>query len=39
VSLPDGSSLEGRATDVDAAGRLVVDGQPVTAGDVVHVRT
>jgi BirA family biotin operon repressor/biotin-[acetyl-CoA-carboxylase] ligase len=39
VSLPDGSSLEGQATDVDAAGRLVVDGQPVTAGDVLHVRT
>lgn len=39
VHLPDGSTLEGDATDVDEHGRLVVAGQPVTAGDVVHVRT
>jgi BirA family biotin operon repressor/biotin-[acetyl-CoA-carboxylase] ligase len=38
VSLPDGSTLDGAATDVDELGRLVVNGQPVTAGDVVHVR-
>ncbi|MFL6089221.1 MAG: biotin--[acetyl-CoA-carboxylase] ligase [Aeromicrobium sp.] len=38
VSLPDGTTLEGRATDVDTHGRLVVDGQAVTAGDVIHVR-
>jgi BirA family biotin operon repressor/biotin-[acetyl-CoA-carboxylase] ligase len=38
VSLPDGDTLEGEATDVDELGRLVVDGHPVTAGDVVHVR-
>jgi len=38
VSLPDGSAIEGEATDVDALGRLVVDGNPVTAGDVLHVR-
>lgn len=38
VSLPDGTILEGRATDVDTHGRLVVDGQAVTAGDVIHVR-
>ena len=29
----------GRATGVDDDGRLVVDGTPVAAGDVVHVRT
>ena len=42
VSLPDGTSLEGEATGIDADGRLVVDsgGDPiaVSAGDVVHVR-
>ena len=39
VNLPDGSTLTGPATDVDEHGRLVVDGRPITAGDVVHVRT
>jgi BirA family biotin operon repressor/biotin-[acetyl-CoA-carboxylase] ligase len=39
VSLPDGSTLDGDATDVDEHGRLIVDGHPITAGDVVHVRT
>lgn len=38
VALPDGSTLDGDATDVDTLGQLVVDGHPVTAGDVVHVR-
>lgn len=38
VGLPGGGELTGRATDVDAGGRLVVDGTPVAAGDVVHVR-
>jgi len=38
VSLPDGATLTGSATDVDEHGRLVVDGRPITAGDVVHVR-
>ena len=38
VSLPDASTLTGVATDVDEHGRLVVDGRPITAGDVVHVR-
>ncbi len=37
VHLPDGW-VEGVAEDVDAAGRLLVDGRPITAGDVVHVR-
>lgn len=42
VHLPDGETLTGRALDVDAEGRLVVDtvsGQrALAAGDVVHVR-
>jgi BirA family biotin operon repressor/biotin-[acetyl-CoA-carboxylase] ligase len=42
VSLPDGTSIEGRAQRIDAAGRLVVvAGEreiPVAAGDVRHVR-
>jgi BirA family biotin operon repressor/biotin-[acetyl-CoA-carboxylase] ligase len=38
VELPDGSTLEGVAEDVDAWGRLVVDGTAVSAGDVVHAR-
>ncbi|SFW43389.1 biotin--[acetyl-CoA-carboxylase] ligase [Amycolatopsis australiensis] len=43
VQLPDGTSLTGRAADIDAAGQLQVDlagGQrhTVFAGDVVHVR-
>ncbi|MFG1926595.1 biotin--[acetyl-CoA-carboxylase] ligase [Cryptosporangium sp. NPDC048952] len=38
VSLPAGETLHGRATDVDAEGRLVVDGRAIAAGDVVHVR-
>jgi BirA family biotin operon repressor/biotin-[acetyl-CoA-carboxylase] ligase len=43
VELPGGSELIGVATDVDAAGELVIkpdDGAEVTvsAGDVVHLR-
>lgn len=42
VDLPDGTVLEGRATDIDPTGQLVVvtaDGERhVGAGDVVHVR-
>lgn len=38
VTLTDGSTVEGPATDVDEFGRLVVNGQPVGAGDVTHVR-
>jgi BirA family biotin operon repressor/biotin-[acetyl-CoA-carboxylase] ligase len=34
-----GGVLEGVAEDVDDAGRLVVDGVPAAAGDVVHVRS
>ncbi len=36
VEVP-GASFEGVATDVDDAGRLVVDGRPIAAGDVVHL--
>ena len=42
VSLADGTSVDGRARDVDGSGRLVLDtaGGPRTfgAGDVVHLR-
>ncbi|MEN2738069.1 biotin--[acetyl-CoA-carboxylase] ligase [Microbacterium sp. X-17] len=42
VSLPDGSTLAGRAQRLDADGRLVVVAGstevPVAAGDVIHVR-
>ena len=36
VELPD-EAFEGVATDVDDAGRLVVEGRPISAGDVVHL--
>jgi BirA family biotin operon repressor/biotin-[acetyl-CoA-carboxylase] ligase len=42
VSMPGGKLVTGRARDVDATGRLVVETSsgpvPVSAGDVVHVR-
>lgn len=38
VSRPDGSVLLGTASDIDDLGRLVVDGEAVSAGDVTHVR-
>jgi BirA family biotin operon repressor/biotin-[acetyl-CoA-carboxylase] ligase len=38
VALPGGEELVGTATDVDAAGRLLVGRRAVAAGDVVHVR-
>ncbi len=38
VAMPDGSTLEGEAQDVDDLGRLVIDGTPVSAGDITHVR-
>jgi len=42
VDLPGGTTITGRAVDVDLDGRLVVDTpdgqQKVGAGDVVHVR-
>jgi BirA family biotin operon repressor/biotin-[acetyl-CoA-carboxylase] ligase len=38
VELPGGTAAAGAAADIDSAGRLVVDGQAYSAGDVVHVR-
>jgi BirA family biotin operon repressor/biotin-[acetyl-CoA-carboxylase] ligase len=38
VELPGGQAVEGAATDVDPDGRLIVDGRPYQAGDVVHLR-
>jgi biotin-[acetyl-CoA-carboxylase] ligase BirA-like protein len=42
VELPDGEILVGEATDIEEAGRLVVNGAGgehlLSAGDVVHVR-
>ena len=38
VTMSDGSTVDGAATDIDEFGRLVVGGQPVGAGDVTHVR-
>ena len=36
VSMPNGSVIEGVADAVDGDGRLVVNGHPIGAGDVVH---
>jgi BirA family biotin operon repressor/biotin-[acetyl-CoA-carboxylase] ligase len=38
VHLPGLQVVTGRAEDVDEHGRLVVDGTPYSAGDVVHLR-
>ena len=38
VELPGGTAVEGVAQEVDEGGRLVVDGTPYGAGDVVHLR-
>ena len=38
VQLPGGEVVSGRAEEVDDHGRLVVDGTPYAAGDVVHLR-
>ena len=38
VHLPGLTVVQGRADDVDEQGRLVVDGTPYSAGDVVHLR-
>jgi BirA family biotin operon repressor/biotin-[acetyl-CoA-carboxylase] ligase len=38
VQLPGGDELRGRADGVDAAGRLIVDGRALAAGDVAHLR-
>jgi BirA family biotin operon repressor/biotin-[acetyl-CoA-carboxylase] ligase len=38
VELPGGETYEGRATDIDDAGRLVVAERAFAAGDVIHLR-
>ena len=38
VELPGTDDLIGLAEDIDESGRLVVDGHPVAAGDVTHLR-
>lgn len=38
VELPGGDAIKGLADAVDDGGRLVVDGKPYGAGDVVHLR-
>lgn len=38
VELP-GRTFEGIAEDIDQSGALIVDGEPVPAGDVIHLRT
>lgn len=38
VYLPDSSVIEGEAAGLDDLGRLVVDNQSISAGDVAHVR-
>ena len=38
VEMPGGRALTGLATDVDEAGRVIVGGEPIGAGDVVHLR-
>jgi BirA family biotin operon repressor/biotin-[acetyl-CoA-carboxylase] ligase len=38
LELPGATSVEGLAESVDDEGRLVIDGTPYAAGDVVHLR-
>ena len=38
LDLPGGSAVTGVAEEVDAEGRLVVDGTPYASADVVHLR-
>lgn len=38
VTLPHAEPLEGLATGIDEFGRLIVDGQAISAGDITHVR-
>jgi len=42
AELPDGTTLTGKAADLDADGRLVLDTatgrRTLAAGDVIHVR-
>ena len=38
VTLPSGAVVNGTAEGVDDAGRLIVDGQTFSSGDIVHAR-
>lgn len=38
AELPGGRTITGIATDIDATGRLLIGDQPVSAGDVTHLR-
>ena len=38
VRVEAADAWEGLASDVDAAGRLIVDDRPVSVGDVIHLR-
>ncbi|MBJ8347335.1 biotin--[acetyl-CoA-carboxylase] ligase [Antrihabitans sp. YC2-6] len=38
ADLPGGDVITGIAVDVDETGRLLIDGTPVSAGDVTHLR-
>ncbi|GAA3543580.1 biotin--[acetyl-CoA-carboxylase] ligase [Aeromicrobium flavum] len=38
IQRADGSDVVGEATGIDASGRLVVDGEAWSAGDVTHLR-
>ena len=38
LDLPGNRSVTGTATDIDTAGRIVVDGAPYAAADVIHLR-
>lgn len=38
LDLPGGRSVTGTADDIDPDGRIVVDGTPYAAADVVHLR-
>jgi len=38
ADLPGGRRLTGLATDVDDLGRIIIGGEPIGAGDVVHLR-
>lgn len=37
IELPSGT-VEGVANDIDSSGALLVDGTPINAGDVIHLR-
>ena len=38
IALPDGSSVEAKAVDIDETGSLHLDnGQLITVGDVIHL--